>query len=125
MGMLDDSNNETDAGSMKSGVPTSEAELAPLDVEALWDAIGRLIGDSDIEAITPDETVDLALAVPPLMPPGLHRRIIEFRRRAPDGDVLLLRGLLPSHVTVPATVKSPSAPRSGSAGRAALLLAGV
>jgi len=123
--MLDDGNDATDAGSMKLGVHTSEAELAPLDAEALWDAIGRLIGDKDIEVLTPDQTVDLALAVPPLLPSDLHRRIIEFRRRAPGGDVLLLRGLLPSHVMVPATVASPSARRSGPAGRAALLLAGV
>ena len=53
------------------------------------------IGDRDFEALTPDELVDLAQAVPPLLPPDLYRRIIEFRRRAPSGDVLLLRGLLP------------------------------
>jgi L-asparagine oxygenase len=108
-----------------SKVPTSEAALSPHDADALWDAIGRTIGDRDVEALTPDELVDLAQAVPPLLPPDLYRRIIEFRRRAPHGDVLLLRGLLPSDVTLPATATSPSPSRSGSAQRAALLLVGV
>jgi L-asparagine oxygenase len=106
-------------------VPTSEAALSPLDADALWDAIGSAIGDGDFEALTPDELVDLAQALPPLLPPDLRRRIIEFRRRAPGGDVLVLRGLLPSHVTLPATPASPSAPRSESAQRAALLLLSV
>jgi L-asparagine oxygenase len=92
--------------------------------EELWDAIGRLT-DRDLETFTPDEFVDLALKVPPLLPPDLYRRIIEFRRRAPNGDVLLLHGLLPSHVMLPATVTSSSAPPSGQAQRAALLLVGV
>lgn len=99
--------------------------MQPLDAEELWDAIGQLI-DRDLEAFTPDEFVDLALAVPPLLPPDLYRRIIEYRRRAPKGDVLLLRGLLPSHVILPPTVTSSSAPPSGTvAQRAALLLVGV
>jgi L-asparagine oxygenase len=98
--------------------------MQPHDVEELWDAIGRLI-DSDLETLTPDEFVDLALAVPPLLPPDLYRRIIEYRRRAPNGDVLLLHGLLPNHVMLPATVTSSSAPPSGQAQRAALLLVGV
>jgi len=108
-----------------SRVPTCDAALSPLDAEAVWDAIGRAIGDRDLEALTPDELVDLAQAVPPLLPPDLVRRIMEFRRRAPTGDVLLLRGLMPGHVSVPATPASPSAPRSGSARLAALLLLGV
>ena len=99
--------------------------MQPLDAEELWDAIGRLI-DSDFETLTPDEFVDLALAVPPLLPPGLYRRIIEYRRRAPNGDVLLLHGLLPSHVIFPPTVTSSAALPSGPAvQRAALLLVGV
>ena len=105
-------------------LPTSEAGLQPVDVEELWEAIGRLT-DRDLETFTPDEFVDLALKVPPLLPHDLYRRIIEFRRRAPDGDVLLLHGLLPSHVMLPATVTSSSAPPSGQAQRAALLLVGV
>ena len=110
---------------MTSRVPTSAAALSPLDADALWNAVGRVIGDSDFEALTPDELVDLALAVPPLLPPDLYRQILDFRRRAPSGDVLLLRGLLPGHVALPATPTSPPAPRSGSAPQAALLLAGV
>jgi L-asparagine oxygenase len=110
---------------VKSRMPRSEAALSPLDTDALWDAIGHAIGDRDFEALTPDELVDLAQAVPPLLPPELCRRIIEFRRRAPGGDVLLLRGLMPSHVTFPATVTAPSAPPSGPAQRAALLLVGI
>jgi L-asparagine oxygenase len=108
-----------------SRMPTSAATLSPLDADALWDAIGRVIGDRDFEALTPDELVDLAQAVPPFLPPDLHRRVVEFRRRAPSGDVLLLHGLLPEHVTLPATPASPSVPRSGPAQRTALLLAGV
>ena len=83
--------------------PTSDAVMQPLDVEELWDAIGRLL-DRDLQTLTPDEFVDLALAVPPLLPRHFYRRIIEYRRRAPDGDVLLLHGFLPSHVIVPSTV---------------------
>jgi L-asparagine oxygenase len=84
-----------------------------------------LLGDRDLETLTPDELVDLALEVPPLLPSDLNRRIIEFRRRAPHGDVLLLRGLLPSHVTFPPTPVTSSAPICGSAQRAALLVVGV
>jgi L-asparagine oxygenase len=99
--------------------------MRPLDAEELWGAIGQLI-DSDLETFTPDEFVDLALAVPPLLPPDVHRRVIEYRRRAPNGDVLLLRGLLPSGVVIPPTVTSSSALPSGPAAQsAALLLVGV
>jgi L-asparagine oxygenase len=99
--------------------------MEPLEAEELWDTIGRLIA-RDLETLTPDEFVDLALAVPPLLPPDLYRRIIEYRRRAPKGDVLLLHGLVPSHVIFPPTVTSSSAPPSGTAAqRAALLLVGV
>ena len=104
---------------------SSDAVMQSLDAEELWDAIGRLI-DRDLETLTPDEFVDLALAVPPLLPHDLYRRIIEYRRRAPNGDVLLLHGLLPSNVILPPTVKSSSALPSGTvAQRAALLLVGV
>ncbi|MFV2012560.1 MULTISPECIES: TauD/TfdA family dioxygenase [unclassified Micromonospora] len=95
------------------------------EAEELWAAVGRLADDRDLELLTPDEFVDLALEVAPLLPSDLRRRVIEFRRYAPDGDVILLRGLLSSSVTFPATATSPSASPSGSAQRAALLLAGV
>jgi L-asparagine oxygenase len=105
--------------------PASGVGIQPLDAEELWDAIGQLIV-SDIETFTPDEFVDLALAVPPLLPPDVRRRVLEYRRRAPNGDVLLLRGLLPSGVVIPPTVTSSSALPSGpEAQRAALLLVGV
>lgn len=99
--------------------------MQPHEAEELWAAIGRLIDSRDLETFTPDELVDLALAVTPLLPPDLRRRVIEYRRYAPDGDVLLLRGLLPSGVTFPATAASPSAPSSGPAQSAMLLLVGV
>jgi len=106
-------------------LPTSKVGIHPLDAEELWGAIGQLI-DSDLETFTPDEFVDLALAVPTLLPPDVHRRILEYRRRAPNGDVLLLRGLLPSGVVIPPTVTSSSALPSGPAAQgAALLLVGV
>jgi L-asparagine oxygenase len=104
--------------------PTPEPGLQAADAEKLWDAVGRLI-DTDFETLAPDEIVDLALAVPPLLPPDLRRRIIEYRRCAPDGDVLLLHGLIPDGVTLPATAVAPFAPVSGPAQTAALLLAGV
>ncbi len=104
--------------------PTPDTGLRPLDMEDLWEAIGQLI-TRDLETFTPDEFVDLALKVPPLLPPDLYQRIIEFRRRAPHGDVLLLRGLIPEHVMLPETVTSSSAPASGEAQTAALLLVGV
>jgi L-asparagine oxygenase len=103
----------------------STVELSPLDAEIVCGAIGQLIGDEDFDAFTPDEAVDLARALPPLLPPALHRRLIEFRHRPRHSDVLLLRGLLPNHVPIPATVASPSAPRTGAARHAALLLVGV
>lgn len=106
------------------GSPATATDLQPLDAEKLWDAVGRLI-DRDLETYTPDEAVDLALAVPALLSPDLRHRILEFRRRAPNGDVLLLHGLLPSGVNFPPTVTAPSAPLSGQAQTAALLLLGV
>jgi L-asparagine oxygenase len=105
--------------------PTSAIRMQPHEAEQLWAAIDRLIDNRDLEGFTPDEYVDLALAVTPLLPPDLRSRVIEYRRYAPDGDVVLLRGLLPSSVTLPATATSPSAPPTGSAQSAALLLAGV
>jgi L-asparagine oxygenase len=104
---------------------SSEAGMRPHEAEEVWAAIGRLIDNRDLESFTPDEFVDLALAVTPLLPPDLRRRVIEYRRYAPDGDVVLLRGLLPGSVTLPATATSPSAPPRGPAQSAALLLAGV
>jgi L-asparagine oxygenase len=105
--------------------PTSETGMPPRQADELWRALGQLIDNRDLEALTSDEFVDLAHAVTPLLPADLRSRIIEYRRYAPDGDVVLLRGLLPSSVTLPATAKSPSAPASGAAQGAALLLAGV
>ncbi|MET8004203.1 TauD/TfdA family dioxygenase [Nonomuraea glycinis] len=106
-------------------LPTSEASLRQDEAEEVWAAIGRLVGDQDLESLTPDEYVDLALATTSLLPAELRRRIIEYRRYAPGGDVLLLRGLLPDSVELPATAGSPAQLHSGPAQRAALLLAGV
>jgi L-asparagine oxygenase len=107
-----------------AGPPASEIRVQATDAEELWDAIGRLI-DRDLETFTPDEFVDLALAVQPLLPSDVRRRIIEYRRRAPNGDVQLLRGLLPSDVAFGPTATSQAAQVSGPAQRAALLLVGV
>jgi L-asparagine oxygenase len=114
------STSETDTSSA-----TPQVVLAPIDAETLWDAVGRLIGDRDLEILTPDELVDLGLVVPSLLPPDVRRRIIEFRRRAPGGDVLLLRGLLPNHVAFPPTPEHSSLPVSDHAPRVVLLLIGV
>jgi L-asparagine oxygenase len=95
------------------------------EAEELWAAIGRVIDNRDLAKLTPDEFVDLALEVTPHLPSDLRRRVIEFRRYAPDADILLLRGLLPDSVALPATAKVPWAPLVGSAQGAALLLTSV
>lgn len=105
-------------------MPTSDTTLPLPEAEKLWDAVSSLI-DKDLEVLSPDELVDLALAVPALLPPELRGRIIEFRRRAPHGDVLLLHGLIPPGVDLPPTAAAPYAPTSGEAHTAMLLLAGV
>jgi L-asparagine oxygenase len=100
--------------------------MQPHEAEELWAAIGRLIDNRDLETFTPDEFVDLALAVTPLLPAGLRRRVIEYRRYAPEGDVILLRGLLPDSAELPATATAPYAPLPpGPAQHASLLLASV
>jgi L-asparagine oxygenase len=99
--------------------------MQPHEAEEVWAAIGRLIDNRDLETFTPDEFVDLAIEVTPLLPPDLRRRILEYRRRAPDGDVLLLRGMLPDSVEFGPTAPAPAAPRTGAAQSAALLLVGV
>src|ERR1035437_1247034 len=104
-----------------AGPPASEIRVQPPDAEELWDAIGRLI-DRDLETFTPDEFVDLALAVQPLLPSDVRRRIIEYRRRAPNGDVQLLRGLLPSDVAFGPRSEEHTSELSGPAHGAALLL---
>ncbi|MFI1018473.1 TauD/TfdA family dioxygenase [Streptomyces sp. NPDC020965] len=106
-------------------LPTTETALQQHEAEEVWAAIGRLVADQDLESLTPEEFVDLALATTPLLPAGLRRRITEYRRYAPGGDVLLLRGMLPESVAFPATASSPSEPHAGPAQRAALLLASV
>lgn len=106
-------------------LPTSEIRMQPHDAEELWAAMGRLIDNRDLETLTPDEFVDLAHAVTPHLPSDVRRRVIEYRRYAPEGDVVLLRGLLPESVTFPPTATSPSAPIYGPAQGAALLLTSV
>ena len=105
--------------------PASEIRVRPSEAEELWAAIDRLVDHRDLTALAPDEFVDLALAVTPILPPDLRRRVIEYRRYAPHGDVVLLRGLLPDSVDLPPTATSPSTPPSGPAQNAALLLASV
>lgn len=104
---------------------TSGFRLQSHEAEELWAAIGRVIGNRDLAKFTPDEFVDLALEVTPYLPSDLRRHVIEFRRYAPDGDVVLLRGLLPGSVTLPATATAPWAPPVASAQSAALLLTSV
>ena len=104
---------------------TSGFRLQSHEAEELWAAIGRVIGNRDLAKLTPDEFVDLALEVTPYLPSDLRRHVIEFRRYAPDGDVVLLRGLLPDSVTLPATATAPWAPPVASAQSAALLLTSV
>lgn len=111
---------------METSAPaTSVTTIQPYEAEELWTAIGQLIDNRDLESLPPDELVDLALEVTPLLPPDLRRRVVEYRRHAPEGDVILLRGLLPDAVVFGDTAKSPSAPVSGPAQHAALLLLGV
>jgi L-asparagine oxygenase len=105
--------------------PTSEFRLKPYEAEELWATAEQVIGNKDIAKSTPDEFVDLALEVTPHLPHDLRRSVIKFRRYAPDGDVVLLRGLLPDSVTLPATATAPWMPPVDSAQGAALLLTSV
>ncbi|MFF7776525.1 TauD/TfdA family dioxygenase [Streptomyces tanashiensis] len=106
--------------------PTTTIEIQPHEAEELWAAIGKLVGSRDLETLTPDEFVDHALEVSSLLPATLRRQVIGYRRYAPDGDVILLRGLLPDSAALPATATAPyAAPPPGPAQRASLLLAAV
>ena len=108
-----------------AGTPACVLELSSSETDALWAALGRLV-DRELASLTPDEFADLALDVAMILPPAVRRRIIDFRRRAPEGDVLLLRGLIPRDAEVPPTVASSSAlPRGDTVERASLLLVGV
>ena len=114
---------EHNEGINRSGTPV--LAISTENAEGLWHEIGRLI-EVDLATLSPDEMVDLALAVPQILPSDVRRRILEFKRRAPEGDVLLLRGLIPSSVQIPESVTSSSAlPAGPVAQRAALLLVGV
>ena len=112
---------------MKSVVTPSVSEIRIRlhEAERLWAAIGRLVDGRELDSLTLDEFVDLALEVAPLFPSELRRRVVEYRRYAPDGDGFLLRGLIPVAVSLPATATSPSVLPSGAAQHAALLLTGV
>lgn len=104
----------------------SAIKMQPHEAEELWAAIGKLVGNRDLEILTPDEFVDLALAANSLLPASLRRHVTEYRRYAPEGDVILLRGLLPDSAELPATAPVPYAsPPPGPAQRASLLLASV
>ncbi|WP_434444020.1 TauD/TfdA family dioxygenase [Lentzea sp. E54] len=106
--------------------PTSSIGLQPHEAEELWTGIGGLVDGRDLETLTPDEFVDLALQVNQLLPAELRRRVIEYRRYAPEGDVILLRGLLPDSAELPATAVAPYAPPPpGPAQYASLLLTSV
>lgn len=104
---------------------TSMIEIQPEEADALWGAISRLIDGRDLDTLTPDEFVDLALEANVLLPAELRRRVIEYRRYAPEGDVVLLRGLLPRDVAFPPTAEAPWARTTGAGQQAALLLTSV
>ncbi|MFD4785187.1 TauD/TfdA family dioxygenase [Rhodococcus qingshengii] len=105
--------------------PTAEIRLSPNEAEGLWEAIERLVRNRDLETLKPDQFVDLAVEATHLLPAEVRRRVIEYRRYAPAGDVLILRGLLPDSAIFPDTVKAPWAPLADTAQSAALLLASV
>lgn len=105
--------------------PTSEFTVKKHESEQLWTTIEKLIDNLDIAALKPDEFVDLALEVTPHLPLRLRRHVVEYRRYAPHGDVVLLRGLLPDNVTFPPTATAPWMPPEGTAQGAALLLTSV
>lgn len=104
---------------------TSVIEIRSDEADQLWAEIGRLIDSRDLDTLTPDEFVDLALEANTVLPAELRRRVIEYRRYAPEGDVVLLRGLLPRNVTFPPTAEAPWARTTGTAQQAALLLTSV
>lgn len=106
------------------GSPTSGAVISPSEAEELWSAVGQLI-DGDLNTFTPDEIADRALEVEALLPLRVRRHLIDFRRYAPDGDVVILHGFVPPGATLPPTATAPFAPWVGQAQTAALLVAGV
>lgn len=106
--------------------PTTTIEIQPHEAEGLWAAIGKLVGSRDLETFTPDEFVDLALEANASLAASLRRQVIAYRRYAPEGDVILLRGLLPENAELPATATAPYAPPPpGPAQYASLLLTAV
>ncbi|MFJ3842209.1 TauD/TfdA family dioxygenase [Streptomyces sp. NPDC090054] len=106
--------------------PTATIEIQPHEAEDLWQAIGTLVGNRDLETLTPDEFVDLALEANAFLPAAVRRHVTAYRRYAPEGDVILLRGLLPDSAELPETAVAPYAPPPpGPAQRASLLLTAV
>jgi len=99
--------------------------MQPRDAEELWAEIAGVIDNRDLSKFTPDEFVDLALEVNPKLPVDLRRYVTQYRRYAPDGDVVLLRGLFPDNVEFPPTAERPYQPQVGLAQNAALLLTSV
>ncbi|GGK43409.1 L-asparagine oxygenase [Pilimelia terevasa] len=104
---------------------TSQVRIQPHEAAEVWAAVGRLTDNRDLDTLTPDEFVDLANELTPHLPADVRRRVVEYRRYAPDGDVVLMRGLLPEDVTFPRTAAAPWAPATGTAQGAALLLTSV
>lgn len=106
--------------------PTATIEIQPRESEELWEMIGKAVGSRDLETLTPDEFVDQALEVNSFLPAALRRHVIDYRRYAPEGDVILLRGLLPDSAELPETATAPYAPPPpGPAQYASLLLTAV
>lgn len=112
------------ASKLNAETSSSDTVIQAPEAEKLWNAVSELVGGT-YETLTADDIADLALGVPPLLPPELRRRIREFKLFAPAGDVLLLRGLIPESVRLPPTVERPYASYEGEAQTAAVLLAGV
>lgn len=107
------------------GTEASVRVVTPGEAEELWAALGDLITE-DLTTYSPDEMVDLGFSVAQLLPLALRSFILDFKRNAPQSDVMLVRGLIPKSVRVPPSVKTSSdLPVGPVAQRAALLLVGI
>lgn len=101
-------------------------QLGPTESARAWDGVRALLGPVDLARCSEEEMVELAAAVPGRLPDGLLRAVHAYRCRADSGDVLLVRGLLPSGARPGPTPPASAAALDGADVQvAALLLLGV
>jgi L-asparagine oxygenase len=100
--------------------------LARQERRRLWSTLEQLSHGRDLSAMSPDDLVVLAAAVPSALTPQLLRAIHRYRTGALGSDVLLVRGLVPEDARFGPTPADSVAPLAGPAAQqAALLLLGI